>query len=218
MIILFIIIPSIENNVKANEVPDLQPVDIWTETNTPMQNDTVTVNCRIYDGNYTGIDELNGFYVAFYKNQEWFHTETFDETWDNHLAICSFLYNFSESGGTWGNTTIKVSVDFEEDVIEANESNNIMERTIFFIHDINPLNANTTIRDNKWTWLGYLNNYDKSSEQLYSEIPNCQWVVMQNITTGYYYTYGYCIKEEFTVILGSAVCIVTTTESYWNHK
>lgn len=73
------------------------------------------------------------------------------------------------------------------------------------------------ISSNTWSWIGYLNETSKTGATLYSEITNCTYLVMQNTTTGYYYTYGPGITESFTVEYGSAVCVLTSTDTTWDH-
>ena len=220
-------------------MPELQPMSIKITPNNPMANSTIDINVTIE--NRGGVDS-SAFNVSYYIDDNFIQKNTLSGglLGNRSLTYDNITYDAS---GKWGNHTFKVSIDIDNTTWESDETNNNITETIFLIFDYNPLdgysqgyadgynqgynegvanatsaNVTTNITADKWTWLGYLNESSKISSILYSEIINCTYLVMQNTTTGYYYTYGPGIEESFTITFGSAVCILLLTDESWDHK
>jgi len=195
--------------------PELQPMSIKITPNNPMANSTIDINVTIENRGGADSDQFN---VSYYIDDNFIQKNTISGglSGNRSLTYDNITYDASDK---WGNHTFKVSIDIDNTTWESNENNNDIVEDIFFIIEADAIpGASTNITKNKWTWMGYLNATSKTGEQIYNQIPNCEYIVMQNITSGYYYTYGVALKEDFTIEYGNAVCILVSEDYTWNHK
>jgi len=148
-----------------------------------------------------------------YKNI-FFNDTNENEVWDNDTgeSISEDIW-LDNGNGIWDNDTEQTGYPYEG-------YNGTPFLRMFHTIEVIPgtsYGKSTNITANKWIWLGYLNGSGKTGATLHSQFTNCSYLVMQN-ATGYYYTYGGALKEDFTITYGSAICVLVTTDQSWDHK
>lgn len=85
-------------------------------------------------------------------------------------------------------------------------------------HYISGSGKSTDLKKDIWNLKGYIGASAKNASTIYSEISNCKAISGKN-STGYWYTYAptWGIIENWDLVFGDGLFIVTTANTTWDH-